>query len=43
MLAKKLIMRSDNLLFVGYREKKTQKRPVILLSTKHTAKSKEKI
>lgn len=36
-VGQKLYMRNDNLLMLGYREKKSQKNPVLLLSTKHTA------
>lgn len=35
-------LRKDNLLFLGFREKKTHKDPVILLPSKHTARSIEK-
>uniref|UniRef100_A0A1B6H1M9 PiggyBac transposable element-derived protein domain-containing protein n=1 Tax=Cuerna arida TaxID=1464854 RepID=A0A1B6H1M9_9HEMI len=42
-VGQKTYVRNDSLLFLGYREKQSQKNPVLLLSTKHTAKSTQKI
>lgn len=36
-------MRNENILMLAYRDKKSQKNPVMLLSTKGTVKSVEKV